>query len=289
MTGIRISKKELLKRLDERSRSRYGGGFLESWYDTLTDSGLIDRLERGPNAGLAPVYFATRVHYRRALQLRRMYSRGITGRDPQLIQLFSRGYGVQAHQVAGALRGELIRVINKLRPMLRSGYFQNSREPGPKHSASVERQMGPLDPRFETAGLKQPLKFYLEFIRSAFGAGPGHFSGMIEGILLERTETDSLPEIVESALKFDRNAFLAVRSIFKLQNQLIFRPMVGDAVIDSPELTVGILAVMLVANKAGFSNHRILCSLPSPEGFEALIAGALDVLVKQNPGSSGPR
>jgi hypothetical protein len=282
MPEARLSKTVLIQRLDARSRSRYAGGFLESWYDTLTDSGLIDRLERGPNAGLVPVYFATRAHYRRALQLKRMHSRGITGRDAQLIQLFLRGYGVQAHQVAGALREEIIRTITKFRPMLRSGYFQNSRDPGPKHSESVERQMGRLDPRFEAAGLKQPPEFYLEFIRSAFSAGSGHSSGMIEGILLEQTETDSLPEIVESALKFHRDAYLEVRSIFRLLNQLIFRPMVGEAVIDSPEFTVGVLAVMLVANKVGFSNPQILSSLPSPKGFEALIASVCDVVIRQN-------
>jgi hypothetical protein len=167
---LRLSKSELLRRLDRRCRSRYREPFSASLFDDLQKDALIPALERSANAGLFPTYVATRRHYRRALQLQRLRSLGIKGRDALRVQLFVRGYGLQVSEVREAIRNEFLRGLSELRPPLRSGYFQSERDRrGPGHLAAVERQFGELDPRLGALGLKQPTRFILDKVRIGFG------------------------------------------------------------------------------------------------------------------------
>ena len=103
---VRLSKTELLRRLDARSRRRYGGPFGEALLNDLIKDGLVPALERSKNEGRKPVYEAGIRHYRRALQIRRLMSRRIFGRDTQKIQLFLRGYGIEPWDVREAVRRE---------------------------------------------------------------------------------------------------------------------------------------------------------------------------------------
>ena len=95
---------------------------------------------------------------------------GIKSRDALRVQLFVRGYGLKVSEVRGSLRDEFLRGLSELRRVLRSQYFRNAREPGPGHLVAVERQLGSIDPRFELAGLQQPVQFYLQMVRLGFGA-----------------------------------------------------------------------------------------------------------------------
>jgi hypothetical protein len=112
---LELSKSELLRRLDHRSCSRYGEPFPESLFDDLQKDDLIPELKRSKNVGLAPTFFATWRHYRRALQLQRLRSVGIKGRDALRVQLFVRGYGLKVSEVRESLRDEFLRGLRELR------------------------------------------------------------------------------------------------------------------------------------------------------------------------------
>ena len=62
----------------------------------------------------------------------------------------------------------------------------SAREPGPGHLAAVERQLGAIDPRFESAGLKQPTKFYLDKARLGFGVAVALCLGCAGGFVIGR-------------------------------------------------------------------------------------------------------
>ena len=135
---LELSESEFLRRVDHRSRSRYDEPFPESLLADLHKDDLIPELERSGNEGLSPKYFATWRHYRRALQLQRLRSVGIKGRDALRVQLFVRGYGLKVFEVRDAVRRELLRGLSELRPPLRSQYFHSQRDPGPAHLAEAD-------------------------------------------------------------------------------------------------------------------------------------------------------
>jgi len=281
---LELSKSELLQRLDRRSRSHYGGPFPESLFDDLQKDALIPALERSANAGLAPTYFATWRHFRRALQLQRLRWLGIAGRDALRVQLFVRGYGLKAFEVRDALRSEFLIIISKLRPMLRSSYFWNTRDAGPSHFAVMERQLGPLDSRFEVAGLRQPTGFVLELTRIGFGAASRSKLEALEGWLLAGLDNHPLPGLVEEAFKTSDADYVFVRDVLSELHAVMFRPMLGSNFIDSPIWPTVTLVTILVArhleksSAGGFTVADIVARIPCPEGFERLATEIESVL-----------
>lgn len=157
--------------------------------------GLIPASDRSKNDGLSPTFFVTWRRYRRALQVQRLRSFGIKGRDALRVQLFIHGYGLKVSEVRGAVRDEFLRGLRELRPQLRSQYFQNGREPGPGHLAAAERQLGSLDPRFASAGLKQPVQFMLKNTRIGFGVAVHSVLAALEGLLLGGLNHHPLPKL----------------------------------------------------------------------------------------------
>ena len=61
--------------------------------------------DRGGNVGKRPVYRYSCRHYRRVLQVLRIYARGIKGRDEILIMLFLNGHGVKPFEVREPMGG----------------------------------------------------------------------------------------------------------------------------------------------------------------------------------------
>jgi hypothetical protein len=283
---MRLSRKELLSRLNRRSFARYGGGFSEPWLNDLIKDGLLPALIRTENDGRRPTYSANVTHYRRALQLKRFHNLGIRGRDAQLLQLFVRGYGVKPWQIREPLQRELVRVIETLRAQLRSGYFQNTRAVGPGHMARIAKQAGPLDERFKLAGFEQPIPFYLEAMRAAFGLDSADKLSLFENWLLIYPASEESPEPLRSALLSDDATFIKIGAALSVVNRIMFRPMLGNDVIDSPEFTATSLATMLIAEKSGFSVELILSQIARPEGFQALIKNALHAFQSQDKFSS---
>jgi hypothetical protein len=282
----RLSKRDLVSRLDRRSRERYGGQFKEEWLNDLIKDGLVPGLERSENQGRRPNYFGTRFHYRRALQVRRLAHLGITRRDAQLIQLFVRGYGVEAWQIREELRRELARAIAKLRPKLRSAYFQNARDVTPKIANVVGKQLGPLDERLAAAGLEQPMSFYLEQTRLTFGTtNPSH--SFLFGWLLIEKEASTFPEYLEAAFRCDDEVLSHAKLAFRSLNQHGFRKMLGNAVLDSAEFTTVALVWMLLAKQLESTPESLLDRMPQRAGFEKFLGGLVDEVTSAEPEHSG--
>jgi hypothetical protein len=274
---LRLSKAELLHRLDRRSRSRYGEPFPESLFNDLGKDALIPELDRSANIGLSPTWYATRRHFRRALQLQRLRSVGIKGRDALRVQLFLRGYGVKVSEVREAIRNEFLRGLSELRPPLRSEYFQSERDPGPAHLASAERQLGELDPRFEALGLKQPTKFIFDKVRLGFGVVCRSPLAALEGLLLAGRNDHPLPELVDQALDASDDAYIAAREFLAWLEPIMFRPLVGRDFIDRsnwPTLALVTILVLRHVQKSvrGFTVANILSRIPVPHGFERLVS-----------------
>jgi hypothetical protein len=221
---LELSESEFLRRVDHRSRSRYDEPFPESLLADLHKDDLIPELERSGNEGLSPKYFATWRHYRRALQLQRLRSVGIKGRDALRVQLFVRGYGLKVFEVRDAVRRELLRGLSELRPPLRSQYFHSQRDPGPAHLAAVERQLGSIDPRLESAGFKQPTQFMLKQIRLGFGVLSRSLLAPLEGLLLAGLNDHPLPKLIEEALNASDDDYMSARVALAWMERTAFRP-----------------------------------------------------------------
>jgi hypothetical protein len=269
---LRLSKSELLRRLDHRSRSRYNEPFPESLFDDLQKDGLIPALDRSQNVGLSPTFFGTWRHYRRALQLQRLRSAGIKGRDALRVQLFVRAYGLEVWAVRESVPREFLRGLRELRPQLRSGYFSNSREPGPRHLASAERQLGIIDPGFGSAGLKQPTEFYLDKVRLGFGAASRSPLTEMEGLL--SADQDGHP-LLDAALKASDDDYTSARAALVWMQRAMFRHMVGRHFMDSANWPTLALVTILVLRhmkktKGGFTVTSILSRIPFRVGFERL-------------------
>ena len=82
--------------------------------------GLVDDGDRGDNVGKRPVYRYGCRHYRRVLQVLKLYSRGIKSADQILIMLFLNGRGVKPFEVREPIAREFARARPRSMLMARS-------------------------------------------------------------------------------------------------------------------------------------------------------------------------
>ena len=162
-----MNRTKFIERVAKIARERYGQDFPESLFDDLVEDGLIPEAVRKENVGKRPVYEFRCGSYRRALQIARLRSKGIIGRDAIRLQLFLRGYSQPVWDVREALCKEYIVGAKSLSNRIRSGYVDNWKSVPPKHKASLIRQTGTLDQRFEAAGLKVSDDQIVEIVRAA--------------------------------------------------------------------------------------------------------------------------
>ena len=162
-----MTRNELIERVARRAHVRYGQKLPESLFDDLVENGLIPKGERLGNEGKSPVYEFGSRSFRRALQIVRFRSKGITRRDSLRVHLFIRRYSQPVWDVREALSAEYLRFAKTLLHQVRSGYADNQKSIGPKHKASIVSAMGNLDPRFEAIGLKLSADLYIEGLRTA--------------------------------------------------------------------------------------------------------------------------
>jgi hypothetical protein len=200
----------------------------------------------------------------------------IKGRDALRVQLFVRGYGLKVSEVRGALRSEFLRGLQELRPQLRSQYFRRGdREPGPGHLGAVERQLDQIDPRFESAGFKQPTKFYLNHARLGFGVLPRSLLAPLEGLLLAGLDDHPLPKLIEAALNPSDDEYVSARAALTWMERTTFRPVVGRNFIDNPNWPTHVLVIIPILQRVQrsigtFTVSGILSRIPSRDGFEQL-------------------
>lgn len=144
---------------------RYGVGLTAAQIDDFIKDRLVPKGKRIGNDGKKPVYDYDFRAYRRALQIARLRTLGIIGRDAIRLQLFLRGYSLSVDDVRNAVLNEYRRAVKSFR--LRSIYFENWKgiPNGRKESAVAE--LGVLDHRLDKAGLRLPNHIYIENMRAA--------------------------------------------------------------------------------------------------------------------------
>jgi hypothetical protein len=144
--GRDLSKAELVERLTRRS-VRYPGVFNEGLLDKWIEKGLAISGDRRENQGLRPTYRYGYRHYRRALQLVRLYAAGVRDRDAVLVQLFLSGYSVKPHEVREPLLTEFRKAREKINAPIRSIYIDRKGAIPPGRKRQLLEQFGPPDSR----------------------------------------------------------------------------------------------------------------------------------------------
>jgi hypothetical protein len=257
---VRLSKPELLRRLDERSRRRYGEPFSEAILNDLIKDGLLDALERSKNEGLKPVYEASARHYRRGLQIKRLMSRGISSRDALRIQLFLRGYGIKPWDVREAVRREYARHLRTASSKIRSTYLDKDGEIPPRHKTSLRKQIGPLDSRLGAAGLEMPADFYIEMARAGKASDVGSDNPMV-GQLLVDPGSSRLSDQIEQTLNQPDNKYIQARAAFHWVDRHVMRRILGMRIINDPNYAT-ILFVTMLRCARSFTFKSILINVP---------------------------
>jgi hypothetical protein len=166
-----MNKAELIERVDQYGRKRYGVGFSTILLNDLIKDNLFPAATRKGNIGNRPIHDYGCRAYRRALQIVRLINVGIKTRDAQRVQLFLKGYGLDVSDadVRIPLRNEYVRGAKAVWAKARSGYLDKSKPIPQKHKQSLARQLGKSDARFEAAGLTPSLDRTVQLIRKAKG------------------------------------------------------------------------------------------------------------------------
>jgi hypothetical protein len=168
---VALSKAELVERAAKWGAAR-GFQFKPSLLNRWINEGLLTEGNRVGNVGKQPVYRYSCRHYRRALQLLRLYVRGIKGRDEILIMLFLNGHGVKPFEVREPIAREFARARAKLNALTRSSRFDEEGQVPPKHKESMVRSLGSGDERFIKAGVILPSDQMVAAVRAARSPDP---------------------------------------------------------------------------------------------------------------------
>jgi hypothetical protein len=164
--SVAMLKAELVRRATRWSAERRLS-FKESWLDEWIDKGLVAKGDRRENLGKRPVYHYSAHHYRRVLQILRLYARKIKRTDAILIMLFLNGRGVKPYEVREALGREFARGRAKLNAQARSSRFDQSGPIPPKHEESLIRALGNADERLVASKLVPTSDEMIEAVRTA--------------------------------------------------------------------------------------------------------------------------
>lgn len=146
--------------------------FTEALLSEWIDEALLAKGDRRGNKGNKPVFVYGYQHYRRTLQIIRLYSRGIKNKDAILILLFLSGYGIKPYQIREPLLKEMAKSRRVLNAQLRSTRFDETGEVPPKHKASLFRSIGNPDFRFSQAGIAPDAETLLRATRAMRSPDP---------------------------------------------------------------------------------------------------------------------
>lgn len=149
-----LSRSEFFERL-ALSQTRLGlnADVSPARYAEWVKQGLAPAAERIQNKGIHPQYRYGAKHFRRALQLARLYSRDFRDRDAILIQLFLRGYGVETHEVREPLKKEVSKALAQLHAGQRSTYLVSAGDIPPASRDAISRRMGKQNEIFIQSGM----------------------------------------------------------------------------------------------------------------------------------------
>ena len=169
---VALTKAELVERAAKWGAKRKVS-FRISLLNEWIDKGLVDEGDRIKNAGKRPVFRYGCRHYRRVLQVLRLYARGIKRTDEILIMLFINGHGVKPNEVREPLAREFARASAKINAQARSDPLR----PGRPHTAEAQGEPHPepgqADERFLAANAVLPGAQMIEVMRAARNQDPG--------------------------------------------------------------------------------------------------------------------
>lgn len=168
---VSLSKAELVERAAKWGAAR-GFKFKPSLLNRWINEGLLAEGDRRGNVGKRPVYRYSCRHYRRVLQVMRLYARGLKGRDEILIILFLNGRGVKPFEVREPIEREFAKARATLNALMRSSRFDEEGQVPPKHKESLVRSLGPGDERFVKAGVILPPDQMIAAVRAARSPDP---------------------------------------------------------------------------------------------------------------------
>ena len=158
---------EFQRRVMARAQKQYALDVTPAWLADLRKHGLIPSAQRVGMAGRAPVYAYDRHAYRRALQLVRLKSIGVVGRDSMRLQLFASGCLGFSEELRSAAVRELERAQASMSAAMRSSLPRGHGRPTPGRLKAFLGQVGPNDTEFAAAGLHISPGVILDLMRTA--------------------------------------------------------------------------------------------------------------------------
>jgi hypothetical protein len=179
--ATRLSKVEFLERVRARS-ARYGIEFSEVRLNEWIDQALAFPGDREANQGLRPQYTYGFRHYRRALQLVRLYADGVRDRDAILVQLFLRGYSVRPHEIRCAVQQEFRKVRAQLNSTIRSIYMDRDVPIPPRRAEQIITRMGEADSRLREAQIVPTNSLLINVVRVSRDADKSEISWEWKGL-----------------------------------------------------------------------------------------------------------
>jgi hypothetical protein len=216
----RLSKQEFVSRVAERAAA-HGVSFNATRLNEWIKRRLIPGAEWEANQGRRRIYFYDCRHYRRALQLVRLYSLGIVDKDAMLVQLFIRGYSVRPRELRRPLLSEFRRVRAQISRDVRSIYADRAGEIPPGHEESFLAQFGPADPRYSSAGVVPSSGQLIRSMRDARSPGmsserpfDGTYKPLMESFagILEPLDGRENTEVEKMILNAADEEFLGARA-----------------------------------------------------------------------------
>jgi hypothetical protein len=161
-----IQKAAFVERVARRAE-RCGVHFDVIKLDEWIKQGLAFKADRAPSESRRPIYTYGHRHYRRALQLVRLYGSGIKDRDAILLQLFLREYSVRPHEVRDSLLKEFRKARRKLNAAANSIYADRIGPIPAGRRRQIKRQLGQPDHRLVKTGMVPSDDFIIEVVRAA--------------------------------------------------------------------------------------------------------------------------
>lgn len=260
-------KAELVRRAESWGAKRRLS-FKELWLDEWIDKGLVAKADRRENVGKRPVYHYGRHHYRRVLQILKLYARNIKRTDEILILLFMNGHGVKPYEVREALQRQFARGRAKLNAQARSSRFEKSGPIPPKHKESLIRALGKGDERLVASHLVPAPDEMIKVIRTARSSDPddqqhapadsplGALRSVFVGLLANDDEygggaEDLLSKATDQEIEGTRLLLVQIASMFssgKLESGNVNVPPMADAfraALQEPTFVANLIVLML--------------------------------------------